>query len=718
MTGITSLLRCIHLGSAMLLWGSFIFALLVAYPADQRDTEENTPIWCSLERFLLRLRWWCLGSFFAAGIVGLYVQMASVTPHSLATLPMVAWSFLPGTHYGRVWLLRLFFAVCLGGVLVLGARQRAARDQQRWWRVGAGLAGVLLAAQAWAGHAAAAEGVALFLQVTVAAVHLLAAGIWLGSLPLLLLLLSWAYRANTASAECLVHEGGNPSPLTNAAETPGKPGEHPAKLAGYMRYAVLAAAATRRFSALALGSVALLVGAGVLNAWVLVGNLPALLGTPYGRLLLGKVSLFLFLLVLGAVNHWHEKPRLLRAVAAQQRRQSRDTLRRLRRNVRFEMALGVAILLLVGWLGSTPPARHISPVWPLSFRLSWQATRDLPSVRFRVVLGVQIGMVGLITLGYGVLRQRRQGGVAVVGILVLGGSLGMIFQAMAVDAYPTTYVRPTVPYQALSIANGLHLYQTHCTVCHGLAGYGDGPAAAALTPRPADLTAAHTADHTVGDLFWWLSHGIKGSAMPGFHDRLNEEERWDVINFLRTLAAAEQARTLGPRLEPEPWLVAPDFTYTTLAGEGQTLKDQRGRNLVLVVFFRLPGSFERLAQLHDLVPTLQGLRVEVLAIPLHGQREATHQLKRFPRLAVVADGATEAAITYTMLRKSLSPVGVLPIPPFPAHVEFLIDRQGYIRARWLPDSSPKWAERQDLLAAIAWLNREKPRAPAPDDHVH
>jgi putative copper resistance protein D len=71
-----------------------------------------------------------------------------------------------------------------------------------------------------------------------------------------------------------------------------------------------------------------------------------------------------------------------------------------------------------------------------------------------------------------------------------------------------------------------------------------------------------------------------------------------------------------------------------------------------------------------------------------------------------------------MLRKSLSPVGVLPIPPFPAHVEFLIDRQGYIRARWLPDSSPKWAERQDLLAAIAWLNREKPRAPAPDDHVH
>jgi putative copper resistance protein D len=50
-------------------------------------------------------------------------------------------------------------------------------------------------------------------------------------------------------------------------------------------------------------------------------------------------------------------------------------------------------------------------------------------------------------------------------------------------------------------------------------------------PRPADLTAKHTVHHTVGDLFWWLSYGIKGSAMPGFEERLSEEERWDVLIF-------------------------------------------------------------------------------------------------------------------------------------------------------------------------------------------
>jgi hypothetical protein len=63
------------------------------------------------------------------------------------------------------------------------------------------------------------------------------------------------------------------------------------------------------------------------------------------------------LLVLAAVNTRHEKPRLLRAVAAQQRRQSRLVLRCLWRNVLLEAALRLAILCLVRGLGVTPPVR-------------------------------------------------------------------------------------------------------------------------------------------------------------------------------------------------------------------------------------------------------------------------------------------------------------------------------------------------------------------------
>jgi putative copper resistance protein D len=206
--------------------------------------------------------------------------------------------------------------------------------------------------------------------------------------------------------------------------------------------------------------------------------------------------------------------------------------------------------------------------------------------------------------------------------------------------------------------------------------------------------------------------------MPGFQDRLTEEERWDLINFLRTLAATEQARTLGPRLDPEPWLVAPDFSYVTMAGDGQALKDHRGRNIVLLVFFRLPDSQARLAQLHDLTPHLQRLGTTVLAVPLHTDPDMASELDNALRACTVTDGAAEAASTYTLFRKSLTPSGRPLLAPFPAHLEFLIDRQGYIRSRWLPSSKPGWAENQALIAAIEQLNQEKARAPAPDEHVH
>src|SRR5690606_31504869 len=123
----------------------------------------------------------------------------------------------------------------------------------------------------------------------------------------------------------------------------------------------------------------------------------------------------------------------------------------------------------------------------------------------------------------------------------------------------------------------------HCAACHGVAGYGDGPTAPWMRPPPADLTARHTADHTAGDIFWWLTHGKPGTAMPGFATQLSEEDRWDLINVVRALSAAEQARVLGPRIGDNLWLAAPDFTYTTALGDVGTLKDHRGREQVLLV---------------------------------------------------------------------------------------------------------------------------------------
>jgi putative copper resistance protein D len=680
--GLAIVLRVLHLVAAIALVGSCTFALLVVRPVLCQAGHGDWPAWPHFDRLLRRVAGWSLMGLMSTAVLGLWEQFALVTQHSRMTVPPWEdlYAFLTDTHSGRVWLLRLLLAVVLGGVLLLSRRQSPGTPTTSLRLAGAVVACGLLGSQGWTGHTAAAEGVEFLVQGGVAVIHLVAAGVWLGGLPWLAVLLTWARRANQTDAERI------------------------------------AAAATRRFSALGLSSVLLLMVTGMIRAWVLVGSVPALLGTPYGQLLLGKMSLLLFLLLPAAVNLLHTRPYLLRMVAEQRRQQTRAALLRLRRQVLLEAAFGLALLCLVGGLGVHPPARHVSPYWPLPFRLSWNAVSTIPGVESRFLLGGSVALLGLLAVGWALEGRRWRWPVAGGGALALTYGLWVLFQALAIDAYPTTYVRPTVPYQALSIANGLRLYEEHCVVCHGIGGYGDGPAAAALKPPPADLTAPHTGHHTVGDFFWWLTYGMKGSTMPGFQDRITEEERWDLINFLRTLAAAERARTLGPRLELEPWLVAPDVSYVTAAGDAQTLKDHRGQNIVLLVFFRLPGSQPRLAQLHDLAPHLQRLGSTVLAVPL--DTDLPRQLDTSLRLTVVTEGATEAAMAYTLFRKSLSPAGRLPVPPLPSHLEFLIDRQGYIRARWLPDSGTGWAEKRALIAAIEQLNQEKPRAPAPDEHVH
>jgi mono/diheme cytochrome c family protein len=46
--------------------------------------------------------------------------------------------------------------------------------------------------------------------------------------------------------------------------------------------------------------------------------------------------------------------------------------------------------------------------------------------------------------------------------------------------------------------------------------------------------------HPEGRLFFWITEGMGGTAMPAFKDRLSETERWDVVNFLKTFTPAER----------------------------------------------------------------------------------------------------------------------------------------------------------------------------------
>ncbi len=79
-------------------------------------------------------------------------------------------------------------------------------------------------------------------------------------------------------------------------------------------------------------------------------------------------------------------------------------------------------------------------------------------------------------------------------------------------------------------------------ICHGPTGKGDGPLGLTLVPRPADLTIhAVPGVHTDGQLYEWITNGFPGSAMPAWRNSLSDTDRWNLVNFIRTMAPKTQS---------------------------------------------------------------------------------------------------------------------------------------------------------------------------------
>jgi len=78
------------------------------------------------------------------------------------------------------------------------------------------------------------------------------------------------------------------------------------------------------------------------------------------------------------------------------------------------------------------------------------------------------------------------------------------------------------------------LYIANCGPCHGDKGRGDGPAASGLNPKPADHSSVAIQNESDGALFWKLSGGR--APMPGYKKIFSDQQRWELINYIRTLA--------------------------------------------------------------------------------------------------------------------------------------------------------------------------------------
>jgi mono/diheme cytochrome c family protein len=87
------------------------------------------------------------------------------------------------------------------------------------------------------------------------------------------------------------------------------------------------------------------------------------------------------------------------------------------------------------------------------------------------------------------------------------------------------------------IARGEALYNLYCFACHGETGYGDGPAGGAMGVMPANFHDPKFGKQSDGSIYWKLTHG-KGN-MPPFEEILKEEQRWELIAYLKEFGKQE-----------------------------------------------------------------------------------------------------------------------------------------------------------------------------------
>src|SRR5690348_14308510 len=177
MEPVTILARAVHFAATLSLLGAFVFLAVVAEPVLVRAQLVDAP---AFRRTLRRVAWASLVLALLSGTLWLVLEAQSMSGRSLADVfsQDVIGVVLTRTRFGRVFELRLALLLCLAVILALGGRRGGL--PLRWAAVLLG--GGFAAALAWAGHAAAAQGVEGDVSAASDVLHLVAASAWLGAL--------------------------------------------------------------------------------------------------------------------------------------------------------------------------------------------------------------------------------------------------------------------------------------------------------------------------------------------------------------------------------------------------------------------------------------------------------------------------------------------------------------------------------------------------------
>lgn len=324
-TWLDNLVRWLAYLAMMTLFGGFASRLFVLGPAfetagDAGGTREGDAAASRRTVTLLRAGATLLLPTLLAALA---LQSSSVNGVGVAEAlsPALLGRVVTGTGYGRAWLVTTVSAVAVAVVAFLLGRDSPPRGRRGLWWVGLIASAAMLLGPSLTGHAMAAGR--HHLAVVSDWLHLAAGGFWVGGL----------FHLALATPAALARLG---------AEERGRPVGRVIKL----------------FTRVAVPSVAMVSLAGLYSAWIHLGSVSALWGTPYGRTLLVKLLLVAPMLLLGAVNAFRNGPRAERLAAAGDREGQTAVEGDFLRSVKVEAALGVLVLLAAAVLVFVTPGRN------------------------------------------------------------------------------------------------------------------------------------------------------------------------------------------------------------------------------------------------------------------------------------------------------------------------------------------------------------------------
>jgi putative copper export protein/mono/diheme cytochrome c family protein len=459
----------------------------------------------------------------------------------------------------------------------------------------------------------------------------------------------------------------------------------------------------RRFSPLALVLVNIAIISGAAAALLQVGRPAALIGTAYGQLILVKAIVVLpSAMIAAAWLRYKYLPAAENGVPL--------------KVLATETCFGLSLMVLGSFISQGVPGRHDDIVWPLPFRLDFgllNPGKDTAAV-LTGHLVFAAAMLAMALLGGLFRRWTLVAVTAFAGVLI--GSLGLA--GLVVTAYPTTYASSISAYSADRLASAKAVFMTQCVICHGKTGHGDGPAMQMMGTRAADLTAPHTGDHTAGDMYWWITHGKPGTVMTGVEADTTDQDRWDLVNYVRLLTASRASSGLTGDVVPgNPWLPSIDFAFTDNDGNSLRLRDFEPASPVLLVIGREPGSIDRLRELRAFLPQISAMGMVVIFICGPELVDSCTQDTSSPPLFVLRDNVDDIVSVWTAYRRTTVDPDEDNQETSIGHMEFLIDRFGYVRARWRTDEG-LFPAVPEILRQAQLIGSEPQLHPSPDEHVH